>query len=149
MRIKAGQRKTKQRQVILEELQRLRTHPTASELYEVVRQRLPRLSLGTVYRNLELLVESGFARKIESAGGQARFDGDLSQHYHVRCEECGEVADVFGLPSDIVRGEFEELNGYRVSGYKLEFVGLCPHCQNGKSNQYEETGDAPSSPDEH
>ena len=73
---KPFQRNTRQREVILEELRKLRSHPTAPVLYEIVRRRLPRISLGTVYRNLELLAKSGVVRKLELSDSEARFDGN-------------------------------------------------------------------------
>jgi len=76
---------TRQRRVILEELQRTKSHPTADELYRKVRRRLPRISLGTVYRNLELLSRSGLIRKLEIGGGKMRFDGIVEPHYHIHC----------------------------------------------------------------
>ena len=72
------QRNTRQRQVILEELQKLTSHPTAAVLYDIVRRRLPKISLGTVYRNLELLARMGMVQKLELAGGEARFDGNVA-----------------------------------------------------------------------
>ena len=69
-------RMTRQRAVILEELRKVKTHPTADELYSIVRERLPRISLGTVYRNLDFLTESKEILKLESAGSIRRFDGD-------------------------------------------------------------------------
>ena len=78
MRFEPQQRTTRQRQVILEELQKLQSHPTAAALYEIVRRRVPKISLGTVYRNLELLARTGLIRKLEFAGAEARFDGNVS-----------------------------------------------------------------------
>ncbi|MBA4358220.1 MAG: transcriptional repressor, partial [Desulfovibrio sp.] len=87
-------RMTTQRQVILEELRGLKSHPTAGELCQLVRKKLPRVSLGTVYRNLEILSRSGVIQKIDVAGVEMRFDGDISNHYHLRCVGCGRVFDV-------------------------------------------------------
>ena len=81
-------RLTTQRQIILEELSKVTTHPTASELYDMVRKRLPRIGLGTVYRNLELMAESGMILKIEVGGTQKRFDATTDEHYHIRCSRC-------------------------------------------------------------
>ena len=72
---------TVQRRVIMDELRALKTHPTADELYRIVRIRLPKISLGTVYRNLSILAESGMIRRLDSAGRQTRFDADISPHY--------------------------------------------------------------------
>lgn len=87
-------RMTRQRAVILEELRKTKSHPTADELYSIVRERLPRISLGTVYRNLDFLADSGEIRRLEAAGSTKRFDGDISWHQHVRCLRCGRIGDV-------------------------------------------------------
>ena len=91
------QRNTQQRRIILEELQGVRSHPTAVDLYELVRHRLPKISLGTVYRNLELLSRQGTIRKLDFGGEEARFDGDLMRHEHVRCVRCGRM-EIFTAP---------------------------------------------------
>ncbi len=122
-------RNTRQRQVILEELRKLDTHPTASDLFEVTRHRLPRISLGTVYRNLELLVEMGLATRLGAPASEARFDGTVGPHCHVRCVRCGSVADAEGLSQEAVLGEVDELSGYAVIGCHLEYQGICPECR--------------------
>ncbi len=73
---RAVHRMTNQRRVILEELKKLRSHPTAEDLHQLVRRRLPKISMATVYRNLEILCSEGLAQKMDVAGPQRRFDGD-------------------------------------------------------------------------
>jgi Fur family ferric uptake transcriptional regulator len=124
------QRNSRQRQVILEELRKLNSHPTAAALYEVVRERLPSISLGTVYRNLDLLAKQGQIRKIWTPGKEARFDGNQEEHYHLHCVSCGKIDDLHDLPSDPVKNEYVDLKGYRILGHHLEFMGLCPVCKN-------------------
>lgn len=129
-------RNTPQRKVLLEELRGLKTHPTASELYEIVRQRLPRISLGTVYRNLEVLHEDGQVVKLDFAGQEARFDGMVKPHCHVRCTQCGIVRDMptdhAGAYPDFDPRKLEpasaEMNGFLIQGFKLEYSGICPEC---------------------
>jgi len=89
--LKSGRnlRMTHQRKVILEEMKKLEGHPTADEVYVRVRERLPRISLGTVYRNLDVLAASGLIRKIEPDFPQMRFDRNTHEHYHVTCMQCG------------------------------------------------------------
>jgi len=128
MHVEAFQRNTRQRKVIIEELRKVDTHPSATELYEMVRSRLPRISLGTVYRNLELLAESGEILKLES-GGQARFDGNPARHHHVRCSVCGRVDDVHRSIEDDGLDQVAKLDGYQIQDYRLEFIGICPECQ--------------------
>jgi Fur family ferric uptake transcriptional regulator len=121
-------RNTRQRRVVLEELRKVRSHPTAAELYEIVRHRLPRISLATVYRNLELLADEGLIRKLDVAGGPSRFDGDNVPHWHVRCVRCGRVDDVSGVPADFAIPRLENAGGYEILGHRLEFEGICPAC---------------------
>lgn len=120
-------RMTRQRLVILEELQRVQTHPTADELYGMVRRRLPRISLGTVYRNLDLLAEAGDILKLESAGSQKRFDGNVAPHQHVRCIRCGRVGDV---PEPVRVPDFSAVRapGFIVLSGRVEFEGVCEVC---------------------
>ena len=130
MNIQRFQRNTRQRQVILEELQKLTSHPTAIGIFEIVRGQLPKISLGTVYRNLELLTRTGLVRKLELGNSEARFDGNIQPHSHVRCVRCGRVDDFHCPPLDLSGGEADDWNGYRILGYRLEFSGICPSCRN-------------------
>ena len=125
-----SRRNSKQRRILLEELQSVSSHPTAVELYDMARRRLPSLSLGTVYRNLEVLSEMGAIRKLAFGGAEARFDGDASQHHHIRCAGCGRVDDAAGLPEEPALPDVEKVSGYDILGYRLEFIGVCPACSN-------------------
>jgi Fur family ferric uptake transcriptional regulator len=120
---------TKQRQVILEELKKTNSHPTADEVFLMVRQRLPRISLGTVYRNLEYLSKNGMIQKLDWSGRQKRYDGNFKNHYHIRCLNCGRVDDVLIKPFSIVEETFRALTDYEIMGYQLEVVGLCAKCK--------------------
>ena len=123
------QRTTKQRRVILEELAKLKTHPTADEVYEAVRRRLPHVSLGTVYRNLDVLSRSGAITRMAPSEAPCRFDANISPHYHVTCTECGRIDDVWDLPDQVLIKTPARLSGYEVAGHRLEFIGVCPECQ--------------------
>lgn len=121
-------RMTPQRKVILEALRQVNTHPSADEVYEMVRKRLPRISLGTVYRNLEMLSERGEIRKMEFGGTLKRFDGNPTEHYHIRCVCCDSIIDApLSLMATIDR-EMDGATGYHILGHHLEFIGLCPDC---------------------
>jgi Fur family transcriptional regulator, ferric uptake regulator len=122
-------RNTRQRQVILEELQKLNTHPTAAGLYAIVRRKIPKISLGTVYRNLELLNRMEMIQKLDCSSGEARYDGTVTYHDHVRCVNCGRVDDLVGPPLAVTRGGKEDWKGYKVLGHRLEFFGVCPKCR--------------------
>ena len=121
-------RMTRQRRVILEELRKVDTHPSADELYAVVRKRLPRISLGTVYRNLEILAESGDIQKLELGCTQKRFDGKTENHYHLRCIRCDRVVDA---PVDFyvtIKHDLQGATDFKIIGHRLEFIGICPEC---------------------
>jgi Fe2+ or Zn2+ uptake regulation protein len=126
------QRSTRQRQVILEEVKRARNHPTADEIYERVRARLPRVSLGTVYRNLDLLAANGDIVKLVPGRNQMRFDGNLTAHYHMTCVHCGRIEDLHlaesDNPVDILETMTSHFTKYGVFGHKLEFMGVCAEC---------------------
>jgi Fur family ferric uptake transcriptional regulator len=129
-------RMTRQRRVILEELRKVNTHPSADEIYEIVRKRLPRISLGTVYRNLEILSDSGDIQKLETGSSPKRFDGNPSEHFHIRCVRCDRIADVVILPDLEIDLERVNAADFEVIGHRLEFLGLCPQCS-GKSESAE------------
>jgi Fur family ferric uptake transcriptional regulator len=125
-------RMTRQRRLILEELGKVTTHPTAPELYNLVRRRLNRVSLGTIYRNLQLLADRGMIQRIET-GGVRRFDGNVEQHYHIRCERCGCLGDVHVGPSLVDEKTAAAVTDFDVRGHHLEFLGLCPECAKKES----------------
>ena len=128
-------RLTTQRQIILEELSKVKTHPTASELYDMVRKRLPRIGLGTVYRNLELMAENGMILKLEVGGTQKRFDATTDNHYHIRCSSCGKVDDIDTPVLDELVKSAAASTSYQVIGHHVEFTGICPDCQlSGKNS---------------
>ena len=132
MPVGARLRMTRQRQVILEEIREARRHPTADEVFARVRRRLPRISLGTVYRTLDLLSESGLIRRLEFGGSQRRFDGRIEEHHHIRCLGCGRLDDVDPASLDLGRVP-ARLDGYLVIGLRLELIGLCAACQAEKA----------------
>jgi Fe2+ or Zn2+ uptake regulation protein len=122
-------RTTHQRTVILEEIRKGNTHPTADEVYEMVRKRLPRISLGTVYRNLEILSACALIQKIGPVSTQMRFDGNPHNHYHIRCIYCGRVEDAPIGMIDSVEQEMLTASDYTILGHQLEFIGVCPACR--------------------
>jgi len=127
----AALKSTKQRQVILEELRKVTSHPTADKIYQMVRQRLPRISMATVYRNLEMMAETGQIQRLPVPDGPMSFDGDISDHHHIRCRECGRIYDV---PKDMsVDVEVPDNLGLRTGfdgvEYSLQFTGVCPDCK--------------------
>lgn len=129
MEVLPNMRLTTQRQIILEELGKVTSHPTANEVYDMVRKRLPRIGLGTVYRNLELLAESGVILKLEVGGTQKRFDATVAPHYHIRCSTCGKVDDIDIPVQEHINMAANEASSYQILGHHIEFSGICHSCQ--------------------
>lgn len=125
---RAGYRVTRQRLVIFEVLEGERSHPTAEEIYSMVKSRLPNISLGTVYRALELFERLGVLQRLTFEGSPSRFDANPKPHYHAICFECGKVLDADEpVPEDIGK-RFSRETGFEIVGYKLEFYGYCREC---------------------
>jgi Fur family ferric uptake transcriptional regulator len=121
------QRMTIQKRIILEELGKTKKHPTAESLFDDVKKRLPEISIGTVYRNLELLAESGQAQRIIDRKRKNRFDGNPEGHFHVECTSCGRVDDLPDNTAEILKNDIDI--DYEITGYNLYFYGLCPDCK--------------------
>lgn len=127
-------RMTNQREIILRELVASKQHLTADELYDIVKKAMPRISLATVYRNLEILSEAGLIGKLEISGRQKRFDYDPSDHDHIYCAECHRVDNLDILEKSVKKESFAAVGGYSVTGYRLEIIGICPRCQKRAEN---------------
>jgi Fur family transcriptional regulator, peroxide stress response regulator len=126
----AGCRYTTQRAAVYTYLEQAHHHPTADEVYQAVRRRIPHISLATVYNALEALVESQLANKLNNGAGSARYDCGGEDHYHLRDLNTGEVRD---LPINFDPQLLQKLNpqllkklsrdGFQVTGYRLEVLG--------------------------
>ena len=119
---------TRQRRVILEEIRRINNHPAADEIHERVRKLLPRISLGTVYRNLDLLCEMGEIQRLNLSGAIKRYDGIAKKHYHIRCIQCNRVDDAPIAPLNQLEDDLYGTTVFEIIGHNLEFTGLCPQC---------------------
>lgn len=120
-------RNTKQRTVILSRLREVTSHPTADEIFSMTREMLPRISLGTVYRNLELLARQGQIRCLENGASQKRFDGNPLPHHHIRCTECGRIGDL-AVPIPVPEIDALKAEGFRLTGVQVMFEGVCDRC---------------------
>ncbi len=114
--------------MLLSVLRETRSHPTATELYEVLRERDPKISLGTVYRNLALLSENGSILRIDTEHDSVHYDGFTHAHYHFICNECGAVSDLSVAPININDAVEAETDG-NVTGHTLVFYGRCKSCK--------------------
>lgn len=118
---------SRQREAILEVLRSTDTHPTASWIYERVREKIPNISLGTVYRNLTVLSENGDILTINVGDGQERYDGNMAAHLHLRCTGCGEIYDAF-LKSDPFRDLISK-EGFIPEAAVYVVRGICKNCK--------------------
>ncbi len=130
---------TRQREVILQQVRESSDHPTADTIYKRVRQILPNVSLGTVYRNLEVLANNGLIRELRLCYQKRRFDGGMHPHYHVRCIKCGKVCDVSPQAIPDLNGLAQRGSEFEILDHTLEFEGLCPQCR-GRKADVDETG---------
>jgi len=121
-------RNSKQKEATLRVLKETNSHPTAVQVYERVRVQISNISLGTVYRNLRLLQQEGKISELDLASTLSRFDGNVQNHCHFRCERCGRIFDV-DEPVDKESDErLAQKTGFKVSYHRLEFRGLCKDC---------------------
>ena len=121
-------RKSKQKQAVLRVVNGTTSHPTAKWIYEEVRQEIPDISLGTVYRNLKLLKREGKILELDFTT-LGRFDGNIYNHYHFRCERCGGMFDVDGPVDRLMDDRIAQKTGFNITHHRLEFRGLCKDCQ--------------------
>ena len=119
------QRHSEQRDRIYQAVCASKEHPTAQMIYDELRPRMPKLSLGTVYRNLQQMARDG--RLVEIDGPVARFDATIHPHTHLRCQSCGSGADV-ELPYDAALDRVCRMEGWNIIGHNLMFTGICPAC---------------------
>lgn len=119
---------SRQRESIKTCLMNRHDHPTADTLYMSIREEYPNISLGTVYRNLNLLVELGEVRKLSCGEGADRFDADTTPHYHFVCRSCGEVLD---LPMETLESMNQAAQEYcdgQIDSHITYFYGTCNEC---------------------
>ncbi len=119
---------SKQREAMLKILCGTKTHPTANEIYLEMRKADPKISLGTVYRNLALLTETGTIMRIDTNHDSVHYDGCTDTHYHFICEKCGKVYDLRLEPLKL-KAEVEAEIDCEVSDHMLIFYGKCSKCK--------------------
>ncbi len=132
----AAQKYSKQREAIRDYLAGTTSHPTADSVYLHVKQDFPNISLGTVYRNLNLLADTGEALKIDAPDGSAHFDGNTNPHYHVICKACRKIYDLFPDISQVNKVN-EIANQYfegSIESHSILFYGICEDCQKNKTD---------------
>ncbi len=118
---------SRQREAVLKALCSTTSHPTAAWIYEQVRQEIPNISLGTVYRNLSGLAEDGRIRKLSFGDASDHFDGDITVHSHFYCEHCGEITDIWIDQSKLL-GPIESDYNIKARYADFNITGKCGKC---------------------
>ncbi|MGA2641560.1 MAG: transcriptional repressor [Spirochaetia bacterium] len=121
-------RRSRQRERILELLQSTEAHPTANWLYVKLRKEFPNLSLGTVYRNIGILIQQRRINRIAFGSTFDRLDANTRPHYHFICEKCDSIIDLDTPPDESLNAWPDKSLGFKVSRHEIEFYGLCPKC---------------------
>ncbi len=122
-------RNTKQRQKILDLLVNSKSHPTADWIYLKLKKKFKNLSLGTVYRNLRILKETGQIWELNFGTGFSRFDAIAHSHYHFICSSCQKIYDIKIPPMRELDDRVIQLTGFRILSHRLVFFGLCDVCK--------------------
>ena len=126
-----SQRLTRQKTAILETLRSVESHPTAEWIYQECRKKVPGLSLGTVYRNLNQLRDNGEITELTFGNGQSRFDGrkDKDKHYHFFCTQCEKLVDLHLPLIKTIESKAKSVADCMITGHRLEFHGICSDCK--------------------
>jgi len=126
--VKENYRQSGQRDRILEVLKNTGSHPTADWIYTQLKSEFPKLSPGTVYRNLGILQEMGKIKKIRYGSTFDRFEANLSNHYHLICENCNSITDIKLPACKDILNKAEELSNFSINYHQIEFYGICSSC---------------------
>ena len=120
---------SRQRESIKASLMNRHDHPTADALYASIREEFPNISLGTVYRNLNLLVETGEILKLTCGSGPDHYDGNVAPHYHFVCRECGQVYDIDLDEMTGLNASVQSKAPGKIDSHSILFYGRCEHCR--------------------
>ena len=121
---------SKQRQIIYDTIKSNPVHPTADYIYSILKKDYPDLSLGTVYRNLNVLTEAGLIIKITSDSESEHYDGKVDNHYHLMCESCHNIYDVEVPYLERIEEEAQKNSCHTINKHHLVFYGICEKCKN-------------------
>jgi len=127
-------RETRQRRVVYDTIKTTHNHPTADWIFEKVRTSVPKISLGTVYRNLSVLKEEGLVHEIYGNDRRAHYDAITAPHAHFICSACGGIWDVHSQ-TNIDWRALKELVGCEVTEQRVEFGGVCAACSHKRKIQ--------------
>ncbi len=130
-----GLSRTVQRRTIFEALLDREDHPTADQVYDLVKRRIPGVSLTTVYRVLDTLVEIGVITKLCHAGGTVRFDPKIHQHHHLVCLRCERILDLEDEKLNALALPDVSTQGFEIREFHVHLRGICPECRRKRSRK--------------
>lgn len=130
MKDKAKYKRSKQRERILGILLNTDRHPAAAWIYDQLRGEFSNLSMGTVYRNLNILVEQDKVRRIVCGSTFDRYDAKTEQHYHFICQECRLIMDVEMPFEESLNERINSTHRFKAVGHQIQFFGICETCLN-------------------
>lgn len=122
-------RNTRQKEIIFETLQELRTHPTILELYEAVQKKDFSIGQATVYRNVSKLIEEGKIRKVLTHDGIDHYDGDCSKHSHFMCRSCHRLFDLWDVNTASLIKQQQKSSSFDITEAYVLFEGICNQCK--------------------
>ena len=124
-----NRRNTIQRQIIFNAVLELENHPSAEDVYNHIKPNYPSISLGTVYRNLNLLSENGKLLKVAIANSADRFDHNIDSHYHIQCSKCKKLYDIDIPYFEQIDNEVSNRTEFNITNHHIIFDGICQQCQ--------------------
>ena len=132
-------KRSRQRERILELLRDTGRHPAAGWVYNELKEEFPGLSMGTVYRNLSVLMDQGLINRIDFGSTFDRFDANTGPHYHFVCDQCGAITDL-EIPVDpSLNDRVNRTTPFTARRHRIEFYGICSRCEQLSRLQEERT----------
>jgi len=132
-----------QRSLVQEIVESAHDHPTAQEVFDRARKRIPSISLGTVYRNLQLLVDEGLLSERKVDNRPARYEANRHRHYHICCSRCGALEDLSVPYQKLLDRRVQKMVRYKLQEHRMEFYGICPQCQAAAQERARPAASAP------
>ena len=125
--MEAKKRFSPKREAVLSNLKMRTDHPSASMVYDSIKNQYPNISLGTVYRNLNELADNGHILRFTTEGKE-HFDGNITPHYHFCCSDCGMIFDIFDDSAFDTENKISELIGCEIDAMQIIAHGRCKNC---------------------
>ncbi|MBI4478599.1 MAG: transcriptional repressor [Acidobacteria bacterium] len=136
----SARRTSIQRQLVHQIIEAAHDHPTAQTVFERARKKMPSISLGTVYRNLQLLVGQGILLERKIGNRPARYEAQRRRHYHISCVQCGALEDLAVPYQEVLDRRVQRMVRYELREHRMEFYGVCPRCQSKSGGRHGAAG---------